>query len=89
MTETSSEIDRLKREFASLLLEKNTEIERLREMMTGWYTVAVTAERDRLRAALEKYQKAMDALYNHNEAVRSAVIQHFGIHHEALRVEKP
>lgn len=33
---------------------------------------------------LEKYVKAMDAIYNHNAATRAAVIQHFGLwHHTA------
>ena len=27
---------------------------------------------------LRRYVTAMDALYNHNEAVRAAVVQHFG-----------
>lgn len=31
---------------------------------------------------LEKYVKAMDAIYNHNEAARAAVIQHFGLWHQ-------
>jgi dephospho-CoA kinase len=38
----------------------------------------------RLREALEKYKSAMDAIYNHNEASRAAVIQYFGIHHPIL-----
>lgn len=33
-------------------------------------------------ATLRSYVNAMDAIYNHNEAVRAAVIQHFGIHHK-------
>jgi hypothetical protein len=33
---------------------------------------------------LEKYVKAMDAIYNHNAAASAAVIQHFGLwHHTA------
>ena len=35
-----------------------------------------------LEETLLKYKVAMDAIYNHNEAARAAVIAHFGIHHE-------
>jgi hypothetical protein len=31
---------------------------------------------------LRRYVKAMDAIYNHNEAARAAVIQHFGLNHQ-------
>lgn len=30
---------------------------------------------------LRRYVRAMDAIYNHNEAARAAVIQHFGLNH--------
>jgi hypothetical protein len=30
---------------------------------------------------LRRYVKAMDAIYNHNEVARAAVIQHFGLNH--------
>jgi hypothetical protein len=33
---------------------------------------------------LAKYQKAMDAIYNHSDEARAAVIQHFGIHHTRI-----
>lgn len=36
-------------------------------------------------ATLKSYVNAMDAIYNHNEAARVAVIQHFGIHHKASK----
>lgn len=39
------------------------------------------AENDRLRAACATMRKALDDVYNHNEASRAAVIQHYGIHH--------
>jgi hypothetical protein len=35
---------------------------------------------------LEKYVKAMDAIYNHNAAARAAVIQHFGLWHHTANV---
>ena len=31
---------------------------------------------------LRRYVKAIDDIYNHNEAARAAVIQHFGLNHE-------
>ena len=31
---------------------------------------------------LRRYVKAMDDIYNHNEAARAAVIQHFGLSHQ-------
>ena len=31
--------------------------------------------------ALERAQIAMDKLYRHNESVRHAVIEHYGLHH--------
>jgi hypothetical protein len=34
-----------------------------------------------LESALLKYKTGMDKIYNHNEAARHAVIEHFGIHH--------
>ena len=37
-----------------------------------------------LRAAVGKYKTAMDALYNHNEAVRHAVVEHFGVTHPVI-----
>lgn len=40
------------------------------------------AELNDLQKILDRYRKAMDAIYNHNEAARAAVIQHFGDHHE-------
>lgn len=30
---------------------------------------------------LRRYMAALDAIYNHNEAARAAVIQHFGLWH--------
>lgn len=30
---------------------------------------------------LRRYVTAMDAIYNHNEAARAAVVQHFGLSH--------
>ncbi len=32
--------------------------------------------------ALQRYVTAMDAIYNHNEAARAAVIMHFGLWHQ-------
>ena len=34
-----------------------------------------------LEEVVEKYRKAIDDIYNHNEAARAAVIAHFGLHH--------
>jgi hypothetical protein len=34
--------------------------------------------------ALELARKALDAIYNHNEASRAALIQHYGLHHTQL-----
>jgi hypothetical protein len=31
---------------------------------------------------LRRYVAAIDAIYNHNEAARAAVIQHFGFNHQ-------
>ena len=41
---------------------------------------------DKLNKVVEKYVKSMDAIYNHNETARVAVVAHFGIRHpkEAL-----
>lgn len=49
---------------------------------------ALTALEHKLEVAIEaieKYRVAMDKLYNHNEAVRHAVIEHFGLHHPFLQ----
>jgi hypothetical protein len=46
---------------------------------------AVTKERDTLldtAETLQRYVAAMDAIYNHNEAARAAVIMHFGLWHQ-------
>jgi hypothetical protein len=42
------------------------------------------AERKPLVDALKKYMTAMDALYNHNDATRHAVLQYFGTRHYIL-----
>jgi len=43
----------------------------------------LTLERDELTAAnAEKMKTVLDAIYNHNEAARAAVIQHYGLHHQ-------
>lgn len=34
-----------------------------------------------LVAELRRYMTALDAIYNHNEAARAAVVQHFGLWH--------
>ena len=46
-----------------------------------------TARNDALVEVLEKYKKAMDNIYNHNEASRAAVVMHFGTLHpqQAIR----
>ena len=33
---------------------------------------------------LRRYVKAIDDIYNHNEAARAAVIQHFGMNHHSF-----
>lgn len=33
---------------------------------------------------LRRYIKAIDDIYNHNEAARAAVIQHFGMNHHSF-----
>ena len=38
--------------------------------------------------ALKKYVKAIDAIYNHNEAARAAVIQHFGTLHDRAALDE-
>ena len=35
-----------------------------------------------VRAVLGRYVRAIDAIYNHNEEARAAVVTHFGLHHE-------
>ncbi len=39
------------------------------------------AARQPLVDALVQYMQAMDAIYNHNEAARAVVVQHFGTLH--------
>jgi hypothetical protein len=43
--------------------------------------IAAQADNARLREALERYVKAIDDLYKHNDATRSAVVQYFGVLH--------
>ena len=54
-----------------------------KEGHNGWGNTMTWAadEIEQLRADLIKYRTAMDAIYNHNEAARLAVIQHFGTLH--------
>jgi len=42
---------------------------------------AIAAAQQPLIDALDKYMKGLDAIYNHNEAARAAVVQHFGTIH--------
>ena len=37
---------------------------------------------DEQQAKIDRYRKAIDAIYNHNAASRAAVIQHFGLNHD-------
>ncbi len=47
-----------------------------------WIIHDLASQREQtLVDALQKYMVAMDAIYNHNEAARTAVVQHFGTLH--------
>jgi hypothetical protein len=64
----------------------------LNELHNKARLASLTAERKcaELSEALRKYRVAMDALYNHNEAVRAAVVQHFGtLHPQAALASQP
>lgn len=39
---------------------------------------------EELRADNERMRKALDAIYNHNEAARAAVVQHYGLWHRRV-----
>lgn len=41
------------------------------------------AKLGKARECIGKYRRAIDAIYNHNEATRAAVVQHFGVLHPA------
>lgn len=43
--------------------------------------IKLQAQLTQEREKVKKYAEAMDKIYNHNEACRYAVIEHFGIHH--------
>ena len=50
--------------------------------------VALEKENAALREAQTKYRKAMDDIYNHNEAARAAVVEHFGLRHSTPTTDK-
>jgi len=63
-------------ELIELLHEQAKEVSR--EQINGWgNTMTLAAE------TLQKYMEGIDAIYNHNEAARAAVIQHSGLWHRA------
>lgn len=43
----------------------------------------------RQRGEIKRMQIAIDAIYNHNEAARAAVIKHYGLHHNPEFYDKP
>ena len=43
---------------------------------------ALKLERNYLREQNARMQKALDDIYNHNEAARAAVVQHYGTAHD-------
>ena len=48
----------------------------------AWVKYAEAAARiDALEADVARMRTALDAIYNHNEAARQAVIQHYGLWH--------
>lgn len=57
------------------------------EEMTEIIKSAIEKATEEKQKILDKYTTAMDAIYNHNDSARSAVIQHFGTIHvpNALR----
>ena len=60
------------------------EIQRLREE-----NKFMEDETKRLLQENRRYRKAIDDIYNHNEAARTAVVQHFGLHHPRFESKDP
>lgn len=89
MTLTKRERDELRRLYEEGDPQKARAIvQRLRNTLPALLDAAdeLTAERDkreRAEAACAEYRDALDAIYNHNEAARAAVVQHYGTLHES------
>lgn len=91
----TKERDDARRRIAELEQELGREVERLRgeldAMRAAHPESDCYASYPKLRqraAALEgevvKMRNALDAIYNHNEAARAAVVQHYGLHHSEI-----